>query len=481
MGMPLSNFAVMHALAAGGDDWLAREAREALAPFNLFAFVVHSPDEHRRFHHELDQAFWRLDHSTGHELLFFALLDAPREWVHEAHRKREYFASIRKWETVRLLEGQVHGREESGGIGAQALVIALGVPEAAVPCLVITGGFGRTDSMWVRTCETHIERQLNTLGLWASRYGRSAFEHARRETQEIDLCGGAGPLELTEQLAAVLADVLAAHSIGRGPRTVDPHTRSLALERARVALQRLANRVAELKSRGSVFEEVERLHVLTGSLLALANSAVMGCHGELPAHFDELHGVLAPASYTFLRTAVRAKRALSGEDGGGARELLRHGDDLDFSPAVVCYAKTLESEINLSLVQLARTRLGIEMPEYFTKFHPGVRAVVMPRLPNPRPIDLNRCGRGRHWLPPGLGESRLACEAVLAGQEPPFWPSLQAPWRALVDSRNQAAHATVLAGDAAEEAERQIASIARARGFEELASVRRALAGNPHA
>lgn len=43
----------------------------SLKQFNLFAFVIHDPEKHRDFHNNLSSIFERLDHSTGHSLLFF--------------------------------------------------------------------------------------------------------------------------------------------------------------------------------------------------------------------------------------------------------------------------------------------------------------------------------------------------------------------------------------------------------------------------
>ena len=263
--MYFDNFNVMHALATGVG---AREARQALSPFNLFAFIVHGEEEHPTFHQEVVKAFERLDHSTGHELLFFAVLDAPREWQNAFSQKREYFRMLQNGVTAEFLQkqGPKQGpRLETKGVGAQALAAALGIPREALPCLVVTGGFGSKDSFWVRTCEQHVEKQLNTLGLWASKHEHSSFQYARSEVAAIDLCGGVGDCDLMEDLAGALADVLAADRTGR--RDLPSGHES---KRAQASLRRLHERISSLKMAESRSPEIERLQVLLASVLALA-------------------------------------------------------------------------------------------------------------------------------------------------------------------------------------------------------------------
>jgi len=78
------------------------------------------------------------------------------------------------------------------------------------------------------------------------------------------------------------------------------------------------------------------------------------------------------------------------------------GEELDFTPGVICLAKVFEKEANLSIVHWARRELGVSLPQFFNKPQPGVRAIVIPQIPDGREIDLNVGRRGkvagaRYW------------------------------------------------------------------------------------
>ena len=193
---------------------------------------------------------------------------------------------------------------------------------------------------------------------------------------------------------------------------------------------------------------------------------------------------LAASSRTFLRTAILAQEALCRDgsdmdDGGGALPF-------DFSPAVLCYAKVLENEVNLSIVQWARRERGVEMPEFFDRYCRDRSVLIYPDrtlFSDARAIDLNLQGRGRDvWVPLALGQAKLACNAVVADAGPPVqipveaWQRLLLPWKALRDLRNDAAHVAVMPESAARNAERQVAVLGSEGHFSRLASLRTALA-----
>ena len=84
MGMPITTYNVLNALSKRSpESYEIGPAQKALEPFNLFAFIIHDPAKHSDFNRKISSAFHRLDHSTGHHLLFFALVDPPERWLQD--------------------------------------------------------------------------------------------------------------------------------------------------------------------------------------------------------------------------------------------------------------------------------------------------------------------------------------------------------------------------------------------------------------
>jgi hypothetical protein len=106
-------------------------------------------------------------------------------------------------------------------------------------------------------------------------------------------------------------------------------------------------------------------------------------------------------------------------------------------------AKVFEKEANLAVVHWARKELGASLPQYFNKPQPGVTATVFPKIPGVREIDLNMNLRGK-WLPPGLGQSEIACQELAQSKLPDMWEIttwrlLLNIWRQVRIRRNEAA------------------------------------------
>ncbi|MBQ1866018.1 MAG: hypothetical protein II151_03750 [Bacteroidales bacterium] len=121
----------------------------------------------------------------------------------------------------------------------------------------------------------------------------------------------------------------------------------------------------------------------------------------------------------------------------------------NFMPLALFLSSFMEREVNLSLVQLMRSRFGIEMPEFFTRFKPGCQAVVESGEPQGRrtkPIPLNARNHHDKWKPVMLGQAYYAfCAMSTPGASPgvdnPFPPEFFQCWKTLVDNRNVASHA----------------------------------------
>ena len=100
--------------------------------------------------------------------------------------------------------------------------------------------------------------------------------------------------------------------------------------------------------------------------------------------------------------------ALADQPGIDPKDMLRRKqlEAAKFSPAVMQFAKVIEREINLSLVQWMRACCGVSMPEYFNRVQPGFSAQW-------NALDFNRNGGNGKLQLPTLGQSVRLYEAYL--------------------------------------------------------------------
>jgi hypothetical protein len=122
---------------------------------------------------------------------------------------------------------------------------------------------------------------------------------------------------------------------------------------------------------------------------------------------------------------------------------LRTIQDLEIvAPIVICYGRSFEAEINASVVQGLRHRMGVSMPDYFGRHQPAVESRVAVTIGGqPATIDLNAKRSGR-WWPPGLGQSEEVARKLGAGDllGPAAWETLLQEWTVIRRHRNSAAH-----------------------------------------
>jgi hypothetical protein len=116
----------------------------------------------------------------------------------------------------------------------------------------------------------------------------------------------------------------------------------------------------------------------------------------------------------------------------------------DFSPVTITLAKAFETEVNMSLVQWIRQRLGIALPGYFATHQPRATAMYALKSSCHGAVDFN-AQRDGQWAPPALGATRLVIEEMTQAEPPPYWDSARwkqtlAAWARLQRLRNGAAH-----------------------------------------
>lgn len=435
MGMPITGYTILSALAKGEDGFEINNARRVLSPFNLFAFVIHDPATHDKFHNTLTQMFDELDHITGKKLLFFAFVTPPDIWLRHA-RSREYYLEFASWENSRATSNDC-------SVTAFSIATALKIPFEDLPCIVVTSSFELKQFEWFKTSSDTLEKQLSKLGYLAARRPRGS-----NILHELQLDVEPNVISLNCSLTEALVDVLCFVEAGMQR---DSWIREMALEQASRTLANLFKQISELKSRYSDpdSDEIDRLSICISTFLSQIYQGNLLDHNS-PLINNVAGYYLENKSIIMLHTAEKVFMLLNDRKNQEVLHSLGIDciNDVDFSPAIICFAKVFENEMNLSVVHWIRQRLGIQLPEYFNLPQRGIRAVYTPSIEDGHEINFNTENQGK-WLPPGIGQSELVCSdmgktSIPAEFDLNLWAFLLAKWQIIRKKRNKAAHTEIL-------------------------------------
>ena len=476
MGMPITSFNIMNVLDKGGHKYDTDAVKRVLESFNLFAFIIHDPEHHHDFEMKISSQFDRLDHLTGDKLLFFALVNPPKEWLRHGS-SRPYYKQLMNCSTT------------NKDMTAYWLANSLGIPYEKLPCLVISPNFRSKNFMWLRTCTSHVQDQLMELGYIAQRLIAPNFRSVRERSsglarilehphiperfdslteriKPLDLCEGSGSVSLESTLAKALADVLSFVSERR--RTRDQE------KRVQDTLNELNDKLKNLKqskreqasydedNRTKLDDELEDLCIKLAMAIAYLDNRSENQHDlDLGNYVDINREFLEEDSRLILKTANLVLDTLSRprQPTGRARSKFVprqpipeiEENSFDFTPGVICLAKVFEKEINLSVVHWIRDSLGIKLPDYFNRFQPQLPRNDT-RFCN---VNFNMEQDGR-WRPPETGTSLRAFRAAGELQHlDKRWIHLLSNlklldnWELIKDQRNIAAHNRVVGKDSA--------------------------------
>lgn len=478
MGFPLhNNYSLLRALAFGPRSDYSRsnpvrvEREEYLAiskslrNFNLFAFVIHDPEEDKDFHENLNTIFERLDHSTGEHLLFFTLTNPPEKW-HRKAAQREYYKQFSKIEFQQ--EGDLFGRpivSSDAAETAYTLATAMQIPVDVLPVVVVTNDFRKDDFKWFRTSEHTIEKQLNELGFLASDYPEVRTNWKLAESlldgyqDKFDLNHASGALTATGSLAKALSDSLS--FIVVASQSSESHYKT-ALDQAKSTIQDLYRALTQMKKAN----EGARISLVDTGLFEQLNLNIVNFLSLLStkstASLDDILTIerryLERETFHLLATARKVLDLFDRQDMDVQKML---GEEIiyDYTAVGICLTKLFEKEINLSLVHWIRKELGVSLPGCFNKFDNRANyATYTPAyvgLNNPRPIHFNNRKNGtNNWLAPGMGESKLCFASMLS--DPSFSGKLDVltakeahsilpKWEKISELRNACAHTNLIA------------------------------------
>ncbi len=471
MGMPMSSYLLLKTIADGMDNKLLSysDAIRAIKDFNLYAFILHDPEEDKEFHDTLRKNFDRLDYITGEKLLFFALVDPPGEWL-EHGRKREYYRRLYRYETEELLSPHNQIFSKNPGVTALSIANMLKIPYESLPCIVIFSNFKIKEFVWLRTCSEHLEKQLMELGYIAARSSENKLAYTRintyaRESKDysyddyysyyyqrhdfimdkikesnLDLCGGNGIQTLKDRIAKVLSDCLSAVVFNASD---DTDIQRIAEENRNNFIENLNNEILKFKEGNRDGIDEESIIFFEELCIQLITSLFNNVSYEIKDGdlvIDKKY--LERDSYLMLKTAHTVFNDLKGKNINGESEY-------DFTASAICFSKVFEKEINLSQVHWIRKKLGIELPSYFNRYQPYKKAIYS-KGTSSKKIDFNKKDRwSSRWLPPGMGESRICWEDILKTDVPIGWTKdelndLNNRWWEIAKMRNKSAHSELI-------------------------------------
>jgi len=402
----------------------------------------------------------------------------------------------------------------------------MGIPESALPCIVVTTDLKSKDLVWFGTSAVSVEEQLRSLGYLAWQHNRDQVKDALlAEHMNFDATRPSGLVSLNTSMAQAIADVLSFPVY----RTGESDVRN-ATERARKTLGVIFSSLKEQKNKStdpedepesSWLEEFESTALKGLSFLSLLAArpdltlipgatefpiAIRASRGPMPG---EAKGRYRERYVGFPEDVTSAKLSSAPEDAQRWPNLRRLGkaleaesvymlktallvqdlfesrpelvnglleDQLDYTPTVICLAKVFEREANLSVVHWIREHLHISLPTYFNKYQPEIRALFTPDRPNPQAIDFNKEKYGI-WIPPGLGQSEIACRAFGRTSPPEGWSKNK--WSRLMDGwcvirvgRNNSAHTELVDKGSAMRIGEAIDRLAEDRIFESMRALK---------
>ena len=166
---PLSTYEVVWKLTYGAQSDKAF-VKSLLKPYNLFAFVIHDPDEHKNFDSYLVSEIEQIDHLCGSDFLLFALVDPPKDWMRYV-RSQKYFKTLDK-ELIELLKMENPVLSHDPSITAAALATSLSIP---------------LDRLTMHCCELRSRESALPLAEDTARFTIKTSEKLRFDFQEIQL------------------------------------------------------------------------------------------------------------------------------------------------------------------------------------------------------------------------------------------------------------------------------------------------------
>lgn len=443
MGLPLSRFQMLSRLCS--DD---SEVRASLAPYKLVCIVLHDPDD-KRFRARMKNSFMDLHARTGKDLLFITFLDPPKGWDDIVSHSKN------------LIDSQKLSAESGfdDWLMVRHLLPAV-APDSNLPCLLITDDLLAKDYLLLESSVEQVVEQLTELGRYCSQ-AESRFPVTDRRFLEFASSLGSCRLSSLSEvsLAAALTDVLAIQEIGTGDMAAEMWAEHRLQElksggeealaaafRYETAIQREKKRAEPRVSR-SAAERIRGRDICRPITRPTTLSPTLHTSFLIPLKSIRDYQLCDVRSrgnildYNDLLEVFIPKRTRDEEKVMFSDS--RHSTPRSFKPLAQPLAEFFEREVNLTIVQLMRKHLKIEMPEYYRKYKKGFKAIV--KTPK-NDVALNACEYPDRLKSVLLGNAYYAYEEMCSQWGPYKMPEVIGgrfldDWYRLFHLRNNISHA----------------------------------------
>lgn len=457
MGYPASAALLLKALTEEDDRWLHQDAINIVSKFSLFVIILADPVKDPLFYKQLQTNFPFYDRLTGSKFLFFSIIkQKDADGFDGAHKRYKIFSDSDAYK-------QNHAAEETeySELAIHAICTVLGVNYDETPCLIISNNLRFGQFCKITTGINQLENQL--IGLrnvadFVSTQSRvpSLIQLLKSFNARLPIFDNIESLEISSATISAVSKILQLVSsegnfneityatLMREFMSTDPSlTIPLEHERKQIVLGLLGS-----------LDRNSRLYSIKNNNIALFHDQDYSSSYAKKPHlkqFDELYSCkkilkewnnVQPSTKNYLISASFIENNMMG-----MFELQE-----DYSLYAIPLCKSFETEITYSAVQLIRKRLGVDMPQYFSKYCPSLNNLPITPLSSlvksPREIFFNNRRHDGKWIPPGLGESRLGfatMNATLNDFTKDWLPTeeiiiLLEQWEIIQKIRNKSAH-----------------------------------------
>lgn len=338
MGMPMNRFAMLKKLR---DD-----IKKGKSPkFVLSAVIVHDPND-RELVNCIQKNFVNWAELTGKHFLFVTFVPPSDEWRMSEYSKGKMYVDERYLVTD---ENYTHEDEKNT---MPLLRDFMALPEDG-SYLMLTSDLTGEDFHPVRITAESVEGCLTRITRYCEE-GANGTEHSRRDFQTLLQEINAEDL-LSGSLIDILLDITSIYSKADNRMYNDEQK-----ERADSVIRRVKEqlRCAE----GKDYEE--KLFRLCMNMEAMLRNLKEGrnpLRGELEYEYRYSFSKLNRYSMKLLNTYYILKDAI------------KEKDDIDYSCLTMCLGKIVENEANLSIYQMLRYVMGVDMPQYYNRYCAGMR------------------------------------------------------------------------------------------------------------
>jgi len=380
--------------------------------FPIQVAVIFSPRD-KIFKDAFREYFLSLDKLTGNDVIFFALLDPPGEWMDFANR-REAWQDY--WKQIPI------GYNFNDPMLIYELTRQFDIQWDDLPVLVISTNLWTTEYLVSKTTPDHLESQLKVLTQLAQRF----------ETDELDM--GYIIERLKDSFGFFIeyhpADFKQRTKLSRFYNILETDLQQLTIPKpifrdminVYYTIQRIRSEFIPLLERKNYQTEffdipgIEKLlRDVTGQLIpyVAVNEDLISQKGDLFSNnndrfsldqviadlekHNELLDLLDDESFTMINVALRTGKFMDDPRffepilrGRTNRRLLE-----EYSQAGIELWKTFEREMNKSIVQAFRSARTIEMPQFFARFRPNFKGNGTINTPR-KNVKINR----KDWQDP---------------------------------------------------------------------------------